>query len=302
MAIIGIILTLLFSLISIGLINKTRNILSGRRGSPVLQPYRDMLKHFRKDSIFSHTSSWITQVAPSINLACTLTVLLFIPFGHYGSVLSFNSDLVLFAFILGFGKFMMMLAALDSGSAFQGMGTNREALYNVLVEPVFFILMGSIALIYDNVSLSGLLSKLNVKSALGYEFEFVTCVIFFMISLVETKRIPFDDPKTHLELTMIHEVMILDYSGIDLAIIQLTSGIKHALYGALIAAIVVPHNMPLGFTILGYFIILTLNMILIGFVESTIARFRMNRNPRFIISMASLSIIILIMALILKTV
>src|ERR1035437_838762 len=144
---IGIIIILFFGLFNTGIINKTKNFLSGRKGPPVIQSYRDMIKHLKKGSVFSKTSSWITQIAPTLNLACVLVSLLFIPFGHYGSFISFNGDVVAFAYILAFGRFFMMLAALDAGSAFQGMGTNREALYSLLLEPVFFILIGAIALI-----------------------------------------------------------------------------------------------------------------------------------------------------------
>ena len=302
MATAGIIIIFLFSLINIGILNRVKNFLAGRRGQPVMQGFYDMVKNLGKGSVYSIHTSPIFRIAPLINLACIASVTLFIPFSEYGAIISFSGDIFVFAYILALGRFFMMLAAMDTGSAFEGMGTVREALYSTLIEPVFFLLLGSLALLTGQSSLSNLILSFNPANSFEIWLSVFTGTCFFVISLVENKRLPVDDPKTHLELTMIHEVMVLDHSGFELGIIQFTSGLKSALYGAIIGVLVIPHHLPLWLEIICYCVLQMLVMAASAVVESVMARFRMNRNPRFILSLVGFGFIAMILALVIKSV
>src|SRR5258706_9193138 len=162
----GIILTIASSLIFPGIVMKTKATLEGRKGPGLLQPLFDIGRLLRKSSVYSHTTSFIFQIGPVIYLSSVAVSTLFIPFGENPGLLSFDCDFVFFAYLMGIGKFMMIIAAMDTGSGFEGMGANREALYSMLVEPAFFILMGSLALLTNSVSLHDLYTNIYSSSHL----------------------------------------------------------------------------------------------------------------------------------------
>ncbi|MFA7044167.1 MAG: NADH-quinone oxidoreductase subunit H, partial [Bacteroidales bacterium] len=213
---ISLILILLASLFFMGIVVRTKSIASGRKGPGLLQPLKDVLRLLRKGSVYSKTTSFIFKIAPTAYLASVLMAILMIPHGITPGILSFENDFVMFAYILSFGKFLTIIAALDTGSSFEGMGASREALYSMLVEPAFFILMGSFALFTGHTSFQSIFSLLHFGSNISYMLGAMATIVFVLIAMVENSRMPFDDPKTHLELTMVHEVMILDNSGFDL--------------------------------------------------------------------------------------
>lgn len=182
-------------------------------------------------SAFSETTSFIFQIAPSIYFASVLMAILTVPFGSSKGLISFNGDFVFFAYVLALGKFFSIISALDTGSSFEGMGASREALFSMLVEPAFFIMMGSFAMLTGHTSFHDIFNSLHFGSHISYALGTLATFVLAMIAMIENSRMPVDDPKTHLELTMVHEVMILDNSGFDLGLILDATNLKFAMYG-----------------------------------------------------------------------
>jgi formate hydrogenlyase subunit 4 len=285
-------LIILNSLVFTGIIIRTKSILSGRKGPGIFQPMKDIFRLFRKGAVYSETCSFVFQVAPVVYFATILMAVLFIPFGNYKGLLSFEGDFVFFAYLLALGKFFMIIASLDTGSSFEGMGASREALFSMLIEPAFFMLMGSFALLTGYTSFAGIFGALHYGSYVTYGIGFLAAFVMVVIALVENSRMPVDDPKTHLELTMIHEVMILDNSGFDLGLILYAVNLKFAIYGAIIANFFLTPGFQWYYSIPIYIGVQIVFAIIIGFVESFSARFRMNHNPQFILMFTSVSLLI----------
>ncbi len=282
---------ILVSLVFPGLIALTKARIAGRKGASVLQPFSDNIRLFRKGNVFSTTTSWIFQIAPVIYFSTIFMALLFIPIGKQPAIFSFEGDFVLFAYLLAFGKFMMIAAAMDTGSGFEGMGANREAFYSLLVEPAFFIVIASMALLTNHTSFYDLFNNLHIESQLSYLIAILSVYIFLWIAMVENSRLPVDDPKTHLELTMVHEVMVLDFSGFDLALIQLANGLKFAIYGALIFNFVLPMQDYFAAQLVFFFMVEFIFAISVGALESFRARNKMAKNAQWIISLTALAIL-----------
>ncbi len=276
----------------------TKARMEGRKGPGLLQPLFDIGRSFRKGSVYSKTTSLIFQIAPLIYLASVLVATLFIPFGTNPGLLSFDADFVFFVCLLSMGRFIMIIGAMDTGSGFEGMGANREALYSMLVEPAFFVIMGSMSLVTSATSFHDLYQGIYGSSNLTYLLVVVSVFLLLQILLVENSRIPVDDPKTHLELTMVHEVMVLDNSGFDLAIIQYTSALKFALYGSLIANFVLPVSAPLGVQLMVFFATQIGCAVIIGVSESFRARNKVAKNPQWILTLSAISLIVFLAALI----
>ncbi len=288
---ISLLLQFLASLFFTGILVRTKSLVSGRRGPGILQPMKDMLRLFKKSTVCSNTTSFIFQLAPGIYFASVVTAMLVVPLGQYKGLISFEGDFVFFAYVLGTGKFFSILGALDTGSSFEGMGASREALYALFAEPAFFILMGSFALLSGHTSFHGLFSSLHFGSDISYVLGILATFVLVMITMVENSRMPIDDPKTHLELTMVHEVMILDNSGFDLGLIAGATHLKFAMYGALIANFFMG-SFPLYLTIPIFFICQVLFAITVGLLESFTARIRMNHNAQYILALSSVSLLI----------
>lgn len=288
---ISFILIILTSLFFGGIVIRTKSILSGRKGPGIFQPIKDVIRLFKKGAVYSKTTSFIFQIAPSIYFASVLMAIMVIPLGEYRGIISFDGDFVFFAYVLATGKFFSIISALDTGSSFEGMGASREALFSMFAEPAFFILMGSLALLTGHTSFQQVFASLHFGSSISYVLGVLAAFVFVMIAMVENSRMPFDDPKTHLELTMVHEVMILDNSGFDLGLILHATNLKFAMYGALIANLFMG-TFPLYFTIPIFFGMQMLVAIAIGFLESFTARFRMNHNAQYILALSSVSLLI----------
>ncbi len=296
---LSLILIILTSLFFTGIIIRTKSILSGRKGPGIFQPLKDIWRLFRKGSVYSETSSFIFRVAPSIYFASILMAILFIPFGSQPGFLSFKGDFIFFAYVLALGKFFMIISALDTGSSFSGMGASREALYSLLVEPAFFILMGSFALLTGHTSFYEIFSALHFASNTSYAVGALSAIVLIIIALIENSRMPIDDPKTHLELTMVHEVMVLDNSGFDLGLILYASSLKFAMYGALIANFLHIVGYAWYISIPVFFVTQILFAMVVGIIESFMARFRMNHNPQYIFMVTSVSLLIFLGVLLL---
>ena len=288
---VSLLLILFMSLFFTGFIIRTKSILSGRKGPGIFQPMRDIFRLWKKGSVYSVTTSFIFQIAPTAYFASVLMAILMIPHGSTPGIISFNGDFIMFAYLLAFGKFLMITAALDTGSSFEGMGASREALFSMLVEPAFFILLGSFALFTGHTSFIQIFSELHYGTHISYLLGALASFVLVMIAMVENSRMPIDDPKTHLELTMIHEVMILDNSGFDLGLIMYTTHLKFVMYGAIISNFFIG-VLPLQISIPIFLMIQIGFAIAVGAIESFMARFRMGNNPQFVYILTSVSLLI----------
>ncbi len=284
-------LIIITSLFFMGIIIRTKSIASGRKGPGIFQPMKDVIRLWKKDAVYSKTTSFVFQIAPSIYFASVLMAILVIPFGQYKGIISFEGDFVFFAYVLALGKFFSIISAMDTGSSFEGIGASREALYSMLAEPAFFILMGSFALFTGHTSFHDIFISLHFGSYISYALGVLATFILIMIAMIENSRMPIDDPKTHLELTMIHEVMILDNSGFDLGLILFATNLKFAMYGALIANFFIA-NFQMYLTIPIFFAVQIIFAVIVGILESFSARFRMNHNAQFIFTLTSVALMI----------
>jgi formate hydrogenlyase subunit 4 len=287
----SILLILFCSIFFTGIILRTKSIASGRKGPGILQPVKDVMRLFRKGAVYSETTSVIFRIAPVIYFSSVLMACLVIPFGSYKGIVSFDGDFIFFAYILALGKFFSIISAMDTGSSFEGMGASREALYSMFAEPAFFILLGSFALFTGYTSFYDIFSSLHLGSSITYTLGGLAAFVLLMIAMIENSRMPVDDPKTHLELTMIHEVMILDNSGFDLGLILTTGYLKFAMYGAIIADFFIG-GLTLMWALPLFLLIQVFFAVMVGLIESFMARFRMSHNAQFILALSSVSFLI----------
>lgn len=296
----GFLLILISAFFFPGLILRTKSIASGRKGPGVFQPVRDVRLLMRKGSVFSTATGLIFQIAPVITVSTIICAVLVIPFANQTAIISFEGDFVFFSYILALGKFFAIIAALDTGSSFEGMGANREAFFSMLIEPAFFILMATFSMFTGFTSFSDIFSHFFIT---GNHYVLIYSIIgfylFIQIALIENSRLPVDDPKTHLELTMIHEVMILDNSGFDKALIHIGTWLKFAIYGSLMYNVIVPAGWNIFLQILLFLGVQSLFAVIVGLLESFRARNKMNKNPKFILSVSAISMIAFVIILIL---
>lgn len=288
---VSLIIILVSSIFFMGIVVRTKSLVSGRKGPGILQPIKDIIRLFRKGAVFSTTTSFIFRIAPTAYLASIVMAILMLPHGIQPGLISFEGDFVMFAYILAFGKFLMIVASLDTGSSFEGMGASREALFSMLIEPAFFIVMGSLALFTGHTSFYDIFTSLHFGNHISYLIGALAAFVLILIAMIENSRMPVDDPKTHLELTMIHEVMALDNSGFDLGLIFYATPLKFVMYGTLIANFFIGELM-LSLSIPLFFAIQFLFAVIVGIIESFMARFRMNHNPQFIFILTSVSLLI----------
>ncbi|HPG38182.1 MAG TPA: NADH-quinone oxidoreductase subunit H [bacterium] len=273
-----------------GIINRIKAIWAGRKGPAILQPLFDFNKLIRKGEVISKTTSFVFRIAPPVNVAAVLFASLIIPLPQHNAILSFPGDFILFAYSLALARFMLVIAALDTGSSFEGMGSAREITFSAIVEPAFFILVGSLALVTGHTSFAAIFELLNYSTGFTILVKSLCVISLFIMLLTECARVPVDDPNTHLELTMIHEVMILDYSGSDLAFMQYAVGLKMVTIATLLANLLIPTGTGTAAGLALYLVVLAIAAIAVGLVESWIARLRMTHVPQFIFLMAAFSL------------
>jgi len=275
---------LVMPILVVGVINRTKAMWAGRRGPPLLQTLFDLKRLLHKQPVYSQTTTSIFKLGPLVLLASALVAALIAPITGAAGPVSFAFDFVAFASLWGLGRVFMMLAALDTGSAFEGMGASREATYAALLEPGLFMALGTLAGGAGHTSFAQLLD-VAPRSA-GEVLITALCVVCLLVVLqVEGARVPVDDPATHLELTMIHEVMVLDHSGVDLAVIQFASALKLMVCAALVATLINPfHGASASWLALGVNLGLTLAVaVLVGTSESLVARLRLRILPRYVL-------------------
>ena len=229
---LNIVAILILPFLIIGIINRIKALMVGRRGQNLLQPLYHFFKLLQKDEVVSRSSSVITHIAPAMALAATICASFFVPFLNQRSILGFKGDFLLVMYLIAFAKGVMVLAAMDSGSSFEGMGASREISFTAFLEPAFLLIFAS--LIYREFlsPLSVLITRhsVDIHNVWSLIIALLIAIALYIMLLVESARVPFDDPNTHLELTMIHEVMILDFSGFSLALIHYTSALKLLIY------------------------------------------------------------------------
>ena len=291
---------LLLAPLLLGLINRTKAVVAGRRGPPLLQPYRDVVKCLRRGAVYGEVTSWLFRLGPVVNLATLVAALLILPFGGVGAVVSFPGDLIVLAGLFALGRFVTVLAALDTGSSFEGMGASREVHFAALAEPALLVALAVLVRVTGGLSLSEIYGAVTIAAwARALPALALVAMTLVVLELVENTRIPVDDPTTHLELTMIHEVMVLDHSGPDFAYIQYAAALKLWILGVLFVGLVVPLRsgslwLDGGAALLG----MAGLAVVIGLVESAMARYRLTRVPQFIVGAATLSAVAFIVLLV----
>lgn len=284
----------------LGVINRVKARFGGRQGQPLLQAYYDLRKLFGKESVFSETTTWVFRFGPVVGLATALVAVMIVPLGHASAPLAFKGDLILLAYVLGLGRFFTMAAALDTGSSFEGMGSAREATYACLAEPVMFFGLLVLSRLTGSLSMSGLL---GTGLASGWSVAAAALILvllsWFVILLVENSRIPFDDPNTHLELTMIHEVMVLDHSGPAFGLILYGASLKLFVFVALVVRLAIPVQTGIAFFDWMIFLVgAVVVAVLIGTVESVMARLRLPSIPSLLMGAGVLTLLALILVLV----
>ncbi len=282
-------------LLFVGVITKTKAVWAGRKGASILQPYYTFSKLLHKAEIHSNTSDRIFRLAPVIALSATFCAALFVPFGAHSAIFSFKGDFFLFMSLLALAKAVMVLAAMDVGSSFEGMGASREISFTAFLEPAFLLVIGSLAYAGGFHSLGQLFTRhsVNIYDEWSVIISVLTALALFIMLLVEGARVPFDDPATHLELTMIHEVMVLDTSGVNLALVHYSAALKLQIYASLISYFLIPEGMG-TLMITGVFLLSSLGLaILAGLVESLMPRYRISRNLELVIIPLSIALLAL---------
>jgi formate hydrogenlyase subunit 4 len=282
---------LLFPPLMLGVIGKTKAAFAGRVGAPFLQPYHDIIKLLRKGSVFSRTTTWVFRAGPVVGVATAILAGALIPVGARPAVVAFQGDFLFLAYLLGLARFFTVAAALDTGSAFEGMGAAREATYACLAEPALLLGLLALARASGSLSLSAILGPGLGPTWYRQGASFVlVAVALFIVLLAENSRIPVDDPNTHLELTMIHEVMVLDHGGPALGLILYGASLKLFVFAAVLARLLVPVSSLgpwAGWAVTAASLLVI--AVIVGIIESTMARLRLTHIPAFLIAAVLLS-------------
>jgi formate hydrogenlyase subunit 4 len=270
-----------------GIILKVKAFFAGKKGPPLFIKYYTLAKLLRKGSVYSNSTSFVFKLGPTVSFASALIVLLFLPLAGIPPLFSFHGDVIVLFYLMGIGRFFTVVAALDTASPFEGMGAAREVFFSTLAEVTIFTVLVVFYRLNGSLSFAEYFTGDNPISMMSDSGALLLLVIvsMFMVLLTENSRVPVDDPATHLELTMIHEVMILDHSGPDLALIELGSFYKLFFYSAFITHIIYPFSVING--AVGWFVfyaILALVYVAIGLTESIMARFKMDLVAKFILT------------------
>jgi formate hydrogenlyase subunit 4 len=281
---VHLLLVLAMPIAMVGLINRTKSWWAGRRGPGIAQSAWDLLRLLRKRSVVSQTASPLFKAGAWMTLAAALLAAMIAPLLGAVAPLQFERDFIVFAYVLGLGRIVLMLSAMDTGSAFEGMGSAREASFTAFVEPALFLLIGTAGVLTGQASFADLMGRFGYHDAYAWLAAPAVAVLFVLLQ-AEAARVPVDDPLTHLELTMIHEVMVLDHSGPELAAMQYAAAVKMTIYAGLIATLLNPFDVwrePLAAT--GAAVVLMAGVaVAVGCVESLVARLRMRLVPLYLL-------------------
>jgi len=290
-------LALLLAPLLVGVVNRTKAVIAGRHGQPLLQVYHDIAKLLRKGAVYSRTTSLLFTAGPVVSLAAVAVSSAFLPWAGGAPLLSFEGDILLFMGLLGLSRFVTILAALDTGSAFEGMGASREAWFSALAEPALLLGLAALARPAGSTSLYGILGNASPWTGAGAALLLAAGAVF-VVFLAENSRMPVDDPTTHLELTMIHEVMVLDHGGVELAAVQYGASLKLWTLGGLFVSLLIPRTgLWLADAGLGCAGVMAAGIVT-GMVESVMARLPLGRVPQLLVAAIAMSGLSLALALV----
>ena len=299
-SVIFLILAILLAPFYSALILKVKAFFGGKKGPPLLINYFTLIKLLKKGSVYSTSTTMLFKLGPMVSLGGALVALMFLPVAGQGALFSFNGDVVFILYLLGLGRFFTIAAAMDTASPFEGMGAAREAYFPIICEATLFMVLILFYLLTGELQLAAYFSgdqPMTLWQAAGSPLLFVV-IAFFIILLTENSRVPVDDPATHLELTMIHEVMVLDHSGPDFGLIELGSFCKLFFYASIIATLVTPFNLGHPILNMGMYLAALLAVYMaVGVIESVIARYRMDLVPKFLLTSFALAFFATIIAL-----
>jgi len=290
--ILNLILLVFMPFLMIGIIRKTKAFWGARKGASIFQPIYDFVKLMKKNSIFSTSTTKLFKIAPIISFTCIIFASLFVPMVGGNAIINIQGGLIIFAYVLGLSKFISLLASMETASSFEGMGSSREACFTTIIEPAFFIVIASVMALSKIYTFDSLNMILFSSGNLGYLIMFFAILSLFIMLVVEGARVPVDDPATHLELTMIHEVMILDNCSQELALISYSAAAKMFLISSLIATMITPLNLSLWASLGAFLGIIFIISIIIGTIESAIARLRISHVFEFVFIMSSFALVI----------
>jgi formate hydrogenlyase subunit 4 len=279
-AVVHVLLLLVMPPLLVGVINKTKAFAAGRTGPPLLQPWYDLARLARKGMVISTTTTWVFRAGPVVAMAALLLAGLLMPFGRFDAPISFRGDPVFFAYLFALARFFTTTAALDTGSSFEGMGAAREITFATLSEPAVFFALLVLARLSGSLTLSGMLHGPDVVPASAAAPLILVAIGLFVVLLAENSRIPVDDPNTHLELTMIHEVMVLDHSGPLLGLVLYGAAMKLFILGAFFLHVVAP--LETGIAALDWALFaagMLVVAVAVAVVESVTARLLLRRVP-----------------------
>lgn len=287
---VHLLLVLAMPVLLVGIVNRTKSLWAGRRGPRLLQLLWDLRRLLGKRPVQSTLTTPLFRAGAWVVLAATLLAAQIAPLLGPLAPLQFSHDFIVFAYTLGLARIFLMLSALDVGSAFEGMGAAREASFTAFVEPALFLLIATAGVATGQTSFAGLVGQWHQAGAAGWLLVPAVLVLFVLLQ-AEASRVPVDDPLTHLELTMVHEVMVLDHSGPELAAMQFASAVKMSTYAGLIAALLNPfsaHAQP-AFAVLASLAIMGAVAVAVGCVESLVARLRMRLVPGYLMLASALA-------------
>ena len=287
----------------VSLIKKVKAWTQGRQGPSVFQTYFTLAKLLKKEVIYSPNSSRIMRVTPLVTMAAILVAALFVPLVFVPEPVGGIGNIILFLYLLALARFFMALAGLDAGSAFGGMGSSREMSISAIIEPTTIIVFAALAFVFKTLNIFEMFT-LNVSTgASSPSIQILIGISLFIIIIVETSRIPVDNPETHLELTMIHEGMILEQSGRNLALMELSAAVKMTVLMALLINLIVPFGLMTTFTLAGLLIALVVFVVkgsvlagIIGLFESSMAKKRFFQLPSLFAMAFFFSTLIIIIA------
>jgi formate hydrogenlyase subunit 4 len=293
-----LLLGLLLAPLLVGVVRRTKAVFAGRKGAPLAQAYADLWKLFQKGAVYSRTTTWVFRAGPVVAVACIATALALVPAGGAVGIVGFSGDFVVLVGLLALARFAMLLAALDTGSSFEGMGASREAWFGALSEPALLLSLAALARVSGGTSLGAIQQALGPAAwAVAGGALALAGAALFGVLLAENARIPFDDPTTHLELTMIHEVMVLDHGGVDLALVEWGAALKLWLFASLLAGALVPVRTGVeawdvaaqlgGIAFVG---------VALGALESATARLRLSRVPQLLVGLSVLGLLAVLLA------
>lgn len=273
-----------------GLVRKVKARLTRRRGASVLQPYRDLLRLLRKEVVLAENASWLFRVSPYMIFAATWVAAALVPTFAIGLHFNWTADLIALVALLGSARFFLALAGMDVGTSFGGIGSSREMMIGALAEPAMLLMAFTVALVAGSTQLSNIVAfmasgEVGIRVSMG-----MALIALIIVAIAENARIPVDNPATHLELTMVHEAMVLEYSGRHLAMIEAAAALKLTLYFSLLVCLFVPFGMvtadktaaTVAFGIVGYLIKITALAVLLPIGETAVAKMRVFRYPSFL--------------------